>query len=366
MNNSHEDHSQTEGGPYPAEAYHGLFPAADEGAGSIGETLRRARESQGFTLVDVANSLKIRRVYLDAIENGRLDELPTGPAYASGFIRSYAQALGLDPEPLLQRLPDEMAGDTLPLRRAPRPRPDSSTGRVPGLTLAATGLVLAAAASIFWLMSNGDSAARLAAERIPNRLTPPAVDAGETTERLDIGQLPEVAAAPTDAPVVAAPAPAEHAANPDMASEDPELPESEDMGAQLTVSDVPPLPPPRPVLDGAAANTAAPVTEPVQPEVEAPKENVLNPDEPAGRVSLYAVDSVWIQVKNAESEIYTRLLHKGDVWRVPDQAGLTVNVSTPRLLQLRLDGKSVGVAGPGDGFVTGIKLDPDSLHGVNP
>ena len=373
------------GGPYPAEAYHGIFPSADDSAGSIGETLRRTREAQGYSLVDVANTLKIRRVYLEAIESGRLDDLPTGPAYASGFVRSYAQALGLDPEPLLARLPDELAGAAdAPLRRAPRPRPDSSAGRMPGLTLAATGLVLAAIAGFIWL-SIGDDDARDQAAAIPpvpgraaDQPAPP------PAERIDVGALP---AEPQDAPPAPAESqirPTERAPDPASASEDPELPASEDMGAAegaLPATDLPPIPPPRPrgPNDETAIDTAPPPAEPAGGEGEAPAEqapaataepaiaeNVLNPNDPAGRVSLYAVDSVWIQVKGPDGDIYTRVLRKGDVWRVPDEPGLSVNVGTPNLLELRLDGQRVGLAGAGNGFVTGVPLDPNGLAGVNP
>ena len=61
----------------------------------IGSTLRSAREAKGLELKDIAEISKIRRVYLDAIENGDPAELP-GLVYFEGYLKNYARLLGLD------------------------------------------------------------------------------------------------------------------------------------------------------------------------------------------------------------------------------------------------------------------------------
>src|SRR5258708_2566842 len=81
---------------------------ADDGYGQplarsgVGTDLRDARERLGWTLPAVAASLRIRLPYLEAIEAGRTRELP-GNAYAVGFIRTYATAMGLDPDEICRR-----------------------------------------------------------------------------------------------------------------------------------------------------------------------------------------------------------------------------------------------------------------------
>ena len=55
-----------------------------------GADLRAARERVGWSLPDVAAALHIRLQYLEALEAGRIDDLP-GNAYALGFLRTYAQ-----------------------------------------------------------------------------------------------------------------------------------------------------------------------------------------------------------------------------------------------------------------------------------
>lgn len=61
----------------------------------VGEALRRTRLFYGQTLEDVQKALRIRACQIEAIENGDLTDLP-GRVYAIGFVRSYAEYLGLD------------------------------------------------------------------------------------------------------------------------------------------------------------------------------------------------------------------------------------------------------------------------------
>lgn len=61
----------------------------------LGEFLRRTRESQHRTVEDVVEATKVRGRYLQAIENGDVSMVP-GLVYVRGFIRSYADYLGLD------------------------------------------------------------------------------------------------------------------------------------------------------------------------------------------------------------------------------------------------------------------------------
>ncbi|HEY0206778.1 MAG TPA: helix-turn-helix domain-containing protein, partial [Acetobacteraceae bacterium] len=65
------------------------------GAARVGAELRAARNRLGWALPDVAATLRIRLPYLQAIEDGRVADLP-GNTYAVGFLRTYASALGLD------------------------------------------------------------------------------------------------------------------------------------------------------------------------------------------------------------------------------------------------------------------------------
>lgn len=69
-------------------------------AGGFGEILREKREKMGFAVGDMVGRLRISVKQLRAIENETVENLPE-PVYVRGFIRAYAKALELDPQPLI-------------------------------------------------------------------------------------------------------------------------------------------------------------------------------------------------------------------------------------------------------------------------
>jgi cytoskeleton protein RodZ len=71
-------------------------------ASGIGEQLREARRARGIQLEAVEERTRIRGAYLRAIEDEDWDRLPT-PVYARAFLRTYAEYLDLDPEPILEQ-----------------------------------------------------------------------------------------------------------------------------------------------------------------------------------------------------------------------------------------------------------------------
>ena len=66
----------------------------------IGSVLKAQREKLGFTLPNVEEQIYIPRRYLEAIEKGSLEDLPS-TVQGKGMVKNYAQFLGLDPDPLL-------------------------------------------------------------------------------------------------------------------------------------------------------------------------------------------------------------------------------------------------------------------------
>ena len=64
---------------------------------ALGERFRAAREARGLTLSDVSEQIRIRSVYLAAIEEENWSAIGA-PVYTRGFLRTYARFLGLNPE----------------------------------------------------------------------------------------------------------------------------------------------------------------------------------------------------------------------------------------------------------------------------
>ncbi len=67
---------------------------------SLGTYLRQERERQQVALQDVAESTKIQRKFLEALEHDAYDQLPAEP-FVMGFLRAYAQYMALDPAMVL-------------------------------------------------------------------------------------------------------------------------------------------------------------------------------------------------------------------------------------------------------------------------
>ncbi|MFV9509781.1 RodZ domain-containing protein [Tepidibacillus sp. LV47] len=63
----------------------------------LGQLLRELRIKKGYSIEDIQEITKIRSKYIEAIEQGRLDELP-GNFYAKAFIKSYGEVVGLNPD----------------------------------------------------------------------------------------------------------------------------------------------------------------------------------------------------------------------------------------------------------------------------
>lgn len=96
--------------------------------GDLGPWLVHAREARGLTLEDAERDTRISRRYLQALENEEFDVIPA-PVYARGFLRSYSQYLGLDPQEAMARYPrEEDPGYTAPSLPHPRAGAPASRG----------------------------------------------------------------------------------------------------------------------------------------------------------------------------------------------------------------------------------------------
>ena len=116
----------------------------------VGPLLRASRQRVGEDLGDVAAMLRIRFPYLEAIEEGRFADLP-GQTYAVGFVRTYAEHLGLDGEEVVRRFKSELAvGNARANLHFPTPMVETS---VPGGAIVFVGLVAAALAYGAWYLS---------------------------------------------------------------------------------------------------------------------------------------------------------------------------------------------------------------------
>ncbi|MFM7689955.1 MAG: helix-turn-helix domain-containing protein [Alphaproteobacteria bacterium] len=169
-------------------------------AARVGEELREARIALGISVEDAATQLRINRRYLMALEEGRVKDLP-GAAYAVGFVRSYATALGLDADDAVRRFRD--VSGTAKQGDLVFPEPVPSRG-IPTGILAAIGVAIALAGYIAWYQWSGRGARVV--DSVPP-LPPRLERAADATTAAREAPAP-VAEPPAPAPApVAAPAP---------------------------------------------------------------------------------------------------------------------------------------------------------------
>jgi cytoskeleton protein RodZ len=120
--------------------------------GSFGDRLRREREMRGITLDEIAESTKISRRHLEALEKEDFDSLPGG-IFNRGFVRSYARYLGIDED---QAVADYSAAAAEPAATegkfpldVPEPGPELNPRRS-ALPLILALVALVAVLAIFW------------------------------------------------------------------------------------------------------------------------------------------------------------------------------------------------------------------------
>jgi cytoskeleton protein RodZ len=185
----------------------------------VGEELSRARAALGFSVKDVAQQLKFAPRQIEALEQGRFEELPTG-TFARGMVRAYARLLKLDAEPLVERIAERVAvpDNAAAVASTRRPIPITDSARRSNTVYAALSLaILAVIAGVaFQWQRERAGAARLtfvAAADAPSQ-------APQASQVVPVPQAPQAASAPAaaeqpapqaEAPAAAPAAPAEGA-----------------------------------------------------------------------------------------------------------------------------------------------------------
>jgi cytoskeleton protein RodZ len=319
------------------------------GARSAGDLMRQQREALGLDLADIAAALRIKPAYLVALEAGRPDQLP-GPAYAIGFMRAYADHLGLDGGEVLRRFKQESTA----LARKPDlsfPMPLGERG-IPGGGILLVAMILAICGYGTWYylstaeLSRPQRVAEVPAELLP-RKAEPAAAVPYSTEAL---AAPRAAAPSGDSPTLS------NATSATPAS----------AGAPADRAIPPALPP-------SAASAAAPGLVPdashdfAQTAALAPPlspQGISGPASPSTRMVIHATADSWVQIRDAgqgQAILLARVLKAGESYGVPDRSGLSMRTGNAGGLQITVDGSQTPSIGRIGAVRRNVALDPQSL-----
>jgi cytoskeleton protein RodZ len=112
-----------------------------------GRKLSEARRQRGWTIEEVAERIRIRKEFLEALEEMNVKLLP-GKAYALAFLKSYARELGIDDKAIVDQFQDECALTREDANK--QLRNPSSKPRKERPWMFAAGLVVVAALFVGW------------------------------------------------------------------------------------------------------------------------------------------------------------------------------------------------------------------------
>lgn len=293
---------------------------------SVGTVLRARREELGWRLEDVAEWLRIRPKLLAALEADDLSKLP-GVAYAVGFLRTYAHAMQLDADALVERFRRDTRGAVTRKPELVFPQPEGDRGLPIGVLVGA-GLVVVVAAYVGWYrFTEHDNLAQrqvpAVAELMPGAATPAMTSPQVASVMPGRAPTPEPHAPVTasSVPATSAPAvaPTQNAPAPDVSAAP--------SGAQSTPSTVAPSVAPPASDDDSETPPAGEAAPSQQAGAIGQPATDLPPAVPEGAVVLRALAPVWTQVRDRDGHVLmSRVMQPGESWQ-GDPAGAPFRMS---------------------------------------
>jgi cytoskeleton protein RodZ len=350
-------------------------PAQDNPVPRSGDLLRQARLEKKLDLDEISATINVRVAQLKAIEDGHIDQLP-GMTYATGFVKSYAMLLKLDPVEIVNKFKAEH-GASAPRPELHFPEPIAESKMPDPVILGAAALAVAALLIVWAVFSGGaDGKAQTVAAippppenstlLAPTGLTDTSAVTGDVLSPATSGEIPApgspIATGPLKGQVT--PLSSVVAAMPQTTTPPPAETAAVTVDAAATAqSPTPGGAAPDEAAADAASVAVAPVTAP-RPRV-APQDNglnVINVRRGRSRITLQAHQSTWVQISDAsQSTVLKKVLRPGDEYFVPDQPGLTMVTSNAGGLDVIVDGKKVQSLGHSGEIIRGIELDPEDL-----
>jgi len=291
---------------------------------TVGQDLHAARLRRGDDLATVSRVLKIRKDHLEALEEDRVEALP-GRTYAVGFVRSYADYLGLDAVQCVERFKAEIAGRSDETVQPITVLDEDDHRRLPQGWMIIAGVVLVLV--LYGAYQLAASAERMLNE--PETVPPPQ----------QMMSKPATVAQHK-------PAPSKPVVSPPPAATTPPAEDTTAPAAQATVQP----PPSTTQLQPSGVPDAIPAGQ------------VYGEQNKNARVVLRLRQAARILVQGPDGTLFiNRTLKAGDTYKVPNFVGVTMTTSNAGAVELDLDGTVVGLAGKNNDTAEALSLDPQSI-----
>ena len=313
-----------------------------------GDTLRQARESNGWSLAEVALKLNLTTTSLGNLEAGAFDKLP-GHNFARGYIRSYAKLLGIDQAILVQEFDqftgtDSQGSNVHGLGRIEEPvRVSHTILRIVSLLL----LIAVIGGGFVWWQ---DQTSQRTKDLTSNAMEHVEVESADGTTQIH----------PLDEPEDQAVAESQAAPEAPAATEQPAPETAPAATAAVPAPATPATPAHTPAAPVAQAHTPAapvqaPTTTPTAPAISPPTTPSLIAGD--GRVQITFVADCWTQVTDGNGKVlFSGLKRKGDTLDQGGKPPLTLRLGFARGAQVAYNGQPVDVAPFTSGETARLKL----------
>ena len=311
----------------------------DSPENSVGETLSLRRQASGASIEEVAKALNIKKDYIVAIENNDLEVLP-GKIYSSGFIRSYAKFLKLDPDEIITRLKAEQnALQTEPDLQFPLAVPNSG---IPRKSIVILGIIILLIGYGLW-----------------TNISPPEVSTitsphNHISNTVVLDKVYPVPKKGGDAPTNSR---AAIAAQPNSS-------EAQSISSKNVIKE-------SNLLSSNSVNKSIKLkvdenigTSVLQPQITGNSQNRQIPKSIDSRILITAKASSWVQVVDPMHEdiVFSRVLVAGEKYWVPNMPGLYLITGNSGGLEIKVDGEIVPPIGEIGEIRRKVLLNPIQLQ----
>ena len=332
-----------------------------------GDALRSKRQEMKLSVDQIAKKLCIRAKYLTALEEKNYKVFPA-MTYTYGFLRTYAEFLGLDADELVQKVKQETSGLSRKEERPVYSLPEKQN-LFPSFSALSAAVLLMALAYLLWHVFLTPYVYE-EAEQVPSSSSLEEVLPSDSTEEAEEkGLLNENRISAGDAATL-------------LEQTDEKVPSVSSVSENIPDEEEPNVPARAiqpPVVPELDASEVAAVKNQDRSDMsddrtrDLKKESdlldnfrkteykVYGSTEDEARVWLIANDETWVEIIDVDTVVLSRVLKKGDRYYAPESDDLLMKTGNAGGLDIYIDGVLYPALGKKGAVYSGVSLSPDEL-----
>ena len=273
----------------------------------IGAMLKEMRQQKGLKLVDVSKKLCIRKCYLEAIEESNYSEIPPFP-YGNGFIRSYANFLGLNGDNIIELYKEETSSSKEKNMNLLEPQSEAMMPNIKHLLICLLAIALVYAG---WFFYNQETKIE------------------EETTNTNQATVEETTQDYTDVIVVE-----------EFNSETPEE-TNESSKENITENQI--------IVSDKIYQEEIPTENKEEPITETTTDTITKSNKieiPSTGIFVEVLKTTWVEVKDKDKLFLSKVLQPGETYKVPEGEGKILSVGKHDGVNIYVDGVLTNVVRP--------------------